>query len=85
MDLGQSASSQACSNAATTAPAPYRGKKHSDDVSVTRTSRYVTMRDGIMIAIDVYLDVYLPEGLKDGETLPTLLHQTRYWRALDYR
>lgn len=81
MVLGQSASSEAGSDATTTVPAPYGEKENSDDVSVTRTSRYLTMRDGIRIAIDVYL----PEGLKDGETLPTLLHQTRYWRALDYR
>lgn len=39
------------------------------------------MRDGVKLAVDVYL----PNGLKPGQTIPTLLHQTRYWRAIEYR
>ncbi|NKB80352.1 MAG: CocE/NonD family hydrolase [Nitrospirales bacterium] len=39
------------------------------------------MRDGIKIAIDVYL----PAQPKKPTLLPTILHQTRYWRSLDYR
>jgi putative CocE/NonD family hydrolase len=39
------------------------------------------MRDGVKIAVDVYL----PDGLQPGHTIPTLLHQTRYWRAIEYR
>jgi len=39
------------------------------------------MRDGVKIAVDLYL----PAGLEPGHTIPTLLHQTRYWRAIDYR
>ena len=46
-----------------------------------RTSQYLTMRDGVKLAVDVYL----PDGLKPGHTIPTLLHQTRYWRAIEYR
>ncbi|MDR4459920.1 MAG: CocE/NonD family hydrolase [Nitrospirales bacterium] len=46
-----------------------------------RTSQYLTMRDGVKIAVDVYL----PTSLKPGHTIPTLLHQTRYWRAIEYR
>ncbi|MEO8325212.1 MAG: CocE/NonD family hydrolase [Nitrospirota bacterium] len=46
-----------------------------------RTSQYLTMRDGVKIAVDVYL----PDDLKPGHTIPTLLHQTRYWRAIQYR
>lgn len=42
-----------------------------------RTSRYLTMRDGVKIAIDLTL----PKGVKEGEKLPTILHQARYWRA----
>ncbi|MEO6203650.1 MAG: hypothetical protein ABIP82_10615, partial [Nitrospirales bacterium] len=38
-----------------------------------RTSQYLTMRDGVKIAVDVYL----PDDLKPGHTIPTLLHQTR--------
>jgi putative CocE/NonD family hydrolase len=41
------------------------------------TSRYLTMRDGIRIAVDSYL----PADLKPGVRLPTILLQTRYFRA----
>jgi putative CocE/NonD family hydrolase len=54
-------------------PEPYKG--------ITRTSRYLTMRDGVKIAIDTYL----PAGLPDGERLPTIIQQTRYFRRTDYR
>jgi putative CocE/NonD family hydrolase len=37
------------------------------------------MRDGVRIAIDVNL----PKGLKPGEKLPAILHQTRYYRSHD--
>lgn len=40
-------------------------------------SLYVSMRDGIRIA----LDVILPEGLPEGATVPAVLVMTRYWRA----
>ena len=46
---------------------------------IVRTSRYLTMRDGVKIAIDVNL----PEGLKRGEKIPAILHQTRYYRSYD--
>jgi len=46
-----------------------------------RTSQYLTMRDGVKIAVDLYL----PAGLEPGQTIPTILHQTRYWRAVEYR
>ena len=39
------------------------------------------MRDGIKIAIDVYL----PAQREEHTVLPTILHQTRYWRSIDYR
>ncbi len=39
-------------------------------------SLYITMRDGAQLAVDIYL----PKDRKAGEKLPTLLHQTRYWR-----
>ena len=44
-------------------------------------SLYLNMRDGVRIAIDVYL----PKGLAAGTKLPTLLHQSRYWRAISLR
>lgn len=47
---------------------------------ITR-SFYVTMRDGVKIAIDVVLPKNLPPNTK----LPALLFQTRYWRAPEIR
>lgn len=41
---------------------------------------YVTMRDGIKIAIDVWL----PKDLSPGTQIPTILRTTRYWRAVDW-
>ena len=45
------------------------------------SSHYLTMRDGVKIAVDLYL----PEGLPPGETIPTILHQTRYFRSIELR
>jgi putative CocE/NonD family hydrolase len=41
-------------------------------------SLYVTMRDGVRIAIDVWL----PADLESGQEIPALIHATRYWRAM---
>jgi putative CocE/NonD family hydrolase len=49
-------------------------------VGEIRSSRYVTMRDGCRIAIELFL----PQGLRTDEKVPTLLHQTRYWRSIIY-
>ena len=51
--------------------------KPSDDVGIVRSSVYVTMRDGVRIAADVYL----PDDLAPGVKLPTILEQTRYHRS----
>lgn len=40
---------------------------------------YVEMRDGVRIAIDVWL----PEGLQTDTRLPAIMRATRYWRAQD--
>jgi len=45
------------------------------------SSRYLTMRDGVRIAIDLYL----PTGLTGQERLPAILHQTRYYRSMELR
>jgi uncharacterized protein len=45
------------------------------------TSRYLTMRDGVRIAIDVYL----PKERRPSDRLPTILCQTRYHRRTVYR
>jgi putative CocE/NonD family hydrolase len=41
---------------------------------------YVEMRDGVRIAIDVWL----PDTLVEGERIPTLIQATRYWRAMQH-
>src|SRR5690349_20591250 len=38
---------------------------------------YVQMRDGVEIAVDIWL----PPNLKKDERVPVLLRTTRYWRA----
>ncbi len=38
---------------------------------------YVTMRDGVRIAVDLWL----PDDLPPGRTIPTIVRATRYWRA----
>lgn len=45
------------------------------------SSHYLTMRDGVKIAIDVHL----PEGLGEGERVPTIMRQTRYMRSVEPR
>ncbi len=42
-------------------------------------SFYVEMRDGVRIAIDVWL----PDGATAQSRLPTIMRATRYWRARD--
>jgi putative CocE/NonD family hydrolase len=44
-------------------------------------SFYIPMRDGVQLAVEVVL----PEGLEPGARIPTLLSQTRYWRAKELR
>jgi putative CocE/NonD family hydrolase len=39
------------------------------------------MRDGVRLAVDLVL----PKGLPDGERIPALISQTRYWRARELR
>jgi putative CocE/NonD family hydrolase len=41
---------------------------------------YVTMRDGVKIAIDVWL----PKDLSSGTQIPAIMRATRYWRAVDW-
>lgn len=44
-------------------------------------SRYLTMRDGVRIA----LDLHLPGDAASGERFPAILHQTRYFRSVELR
>jgi len=59
-------------------PTPYNHEALQEYNRVKKTSHYITMRDSVRIAADVYL----PKGLDDGETVPTILYQTRYWRSI---
>lgn len=45
------------------------------------SSQYLTMRDGVRIAITLIL----PKGLKNGETIPAIVRPTRYWRQWNLR
>jgi uncharacterized protein len=45
------------------------------------SSHYLTMRDGVQLAAEVWL----PTGMAPGDRLPTILTQTRYWRAIELR
>jgi putative CocE/NonD family hydrolase len=56
-------------------PQPQYGK------AFQRTSQYLIMRDGVRIAVDVYL----PKDLRPGDRLPAILCQTRYYRRISYR
>ena len=54
--------------------AALRGPDYTDTV---RTSVYVPMRDGVKLAVDVWL----PKDAPPGTVLPTILEQTRYYRS----
>lgn len=56
---------------------PDRGRYH----RLHKQSQYVTMRDGVQLAVDVWL----PRTGGPGQRFPTLLHQTRYWRGVALR
>lgn len=64
----------------TLVPRAYEYKSDFPYDGLTIQTGYITMRDGVKLAYDLYM----PKGWK-GEPLPTLLHQTRYWRAPDLR
>jgi putative CocE/NonD family hydrolase len=46
-----------------------------------RTSRYLVMRDGVRVAIDLHL----PGDLRPGERLPAIVRQTRYFRSVQVK
>jgi putative CocE/NonD family hydrolase len=47
---------------------------------VKSTSMYLTMRDGVKIAVNVSL----PADLEPGEKVPVIMYQTRYWRGAQF-
>src|SRR5205807_6518053 len=58
-------------------PQRYEGYVEPKYKDVVQHSLYVTMRDGVKIAIDVNL----PKDLPAGEKIPTVMRMTRYWRS----
>lgn len=44
-------------------------------------SRYIQMRDGVKVA----MDIHLPKELPKSELIPSVLIQTRYWRSFRFR
>ncbi|MCA9472554.1 MAG: CocE/NonD family hydrolase [Nitrospirales bacterium] len=70
----------AATDAAQNSPRPYEGKPLSEECDYTRHSLYLEMSDGVQLAITVYL----PDRA-DNSHYPAILHQTRYWRAIEYR
>jgi hypothetical protein len=60
-------------------PSPYA--RPAEYAGVVRRSEWVTMRDGVRLAVDVIL----PRRLPPGARLPTLLYQGRYWRSASLR
>ena len=58
-------------------PQRYPGYVEPKYKETEQRSLYLTMRDGVKIAIDVVL----PKPLAAGEKLPTIMHMTRYWRS----
>lgn len=56
-------------------------EQESPEAKWTRRSFYVEMRDGVPIAVDLYLP---PEAAK-GTKLPAILRLTRYWRGFRFR
>jgi putative CocE/NonD family hydrolase len=60
---------------------PYDTKANAAYKGYTIKSFYLTMRDSTKLAVDLYL----PNGLKAGDKIPCILHQTRYWRRPQIR
>lgn len=61
-------------------PVPYNYKALQEYKGIKETSLYLTMRDGVKLAVNVYL----PKGI-GGKKIPTILYQTRYWRSVGFR
>ena len=57
---------------------PKRAKTFS---GLKKNSYYLTMRDGVKIAVEVLS----PKDLSSKDKLPAILLQTRYWRDYDFR
>jgi putative CocE/NonD family hydrolase len=63
------------------APGKYEGYNTAEHPGYVLRSRYVSMSDGVRLAVDTYL----PQGAKPGQKFPTILYQTRYGRRMEVR
>lgn len=63
--------------AAIGAAAPIPGKAKTPAGYAQNEARYLTMRDGVKLAVDIWF----PADLQPGERVPTLIRSTRYGRA----
>ncbi len=59
----------------------YRADSAAEYGGAVYSSRYLTMRDGVKIAVDLYL----PKGLAPGRKIPAILEQSRYGRRIRLR
>jgi uncharacterized protein len=59
-------------------PGEYKGYSEAVYKGMKSKSVYVTMRDGVRLAVDYHL----PKGLEKGKKIPAVLVQTRYWRGM---
>lgn len=62
-------------------PLPYDYQSNKAYDKITDTSFYLTMRDSVQLAVNLYL----PKGLPADAQIPTILYQTRYWRGGSFR
>ena len=62
-------------------PAPHAAPTRRGFTSIQSWSEYVTMRDGVKLAVDVHV----PKGLASGERTATILHMSRYYRSVGVR
>src|SRR5262245_31043862 len=60
-------------------PQRYQGYIEPKYKEFEQRSLYLTMRDGVKIAVDIIL----PKPLPAGEKLPTIMNMTRYWRSYE--
>lgn len=66
---------------ATVLPLPYDYKSKQEYDKIVDTSFYLTMRDSVKLAVNLYL----PKGLPADAKVPLILYQTRYWRGGSFR
>lgn len=60
---------------------PYDTEKNAIYKGMEIKTFYLRMRDSVQLAVDLYL----PKGLKEGDKIPTIVRQTRYWRRPQLR